>query len=350
MYNWREYMNIKTLLTLSIVLLIIPAAYGQADSSRNFHLSAYAEAYFSVDSKKSGYDRLPYYYYSHTTLRKPEINLAYLKARYKGDAFRANLAIAAGTYTKENIGRYVDLFEANAGLKLSSKHNLWLDAGVFPSHIGFESAVSADCPTLSRSIMAENSPYYESGAKLTWNDERWLVSLLYLNGWQNFKEWQTPAIGLQLNYKINSATVINYSNFIGLGEYNVIKRNYHDLYMTYSPAQGLITAGLDIGIDQSRHINGGIWWTPVLIARLPVGKNSFALRGEYIHDPNSEVLIYMYPAGFPPDQVFAFSFNYDRKLFGKMWFRTEIKKLSGKDMLNDSNRWIFLSSLAVKLD
>ena len=345
-------MNIKTLLTLSIVLLIIPAAYGQTDSSRNFHLSAYAEAYFSVDSKKSGYDRLPYYYYSHTTLSKPEINLAYLKATYNGDVFRANLAIAAGTYTKENIGRYVDLFEANAGLKLISKHNLWLDAGVFPSHIGFESAVSADCPTLSRSIMAENSPYYESGAKITCSQDRWLVSLLYLNGWQNFKEWQTPAVGLQLNYKINSATVINYSNFIGLGEYNVIKRNYHDLYMTYSPARGLnLTAGLDIGIDQSRHINGGIWWTPVLIARLPVGnKNSFALRGEYIHDPNNEVLRYIYVIGIPPASLSSFSFNYDRKLFGKIWFRTEIKKLSGKDTHNDSNRWIFLSSLAVKLD
>ncbi|MCA0362671.1 MAG: porin [Bacteroidetes bacterium] len=345
-------MNIKTLLTLSIVLLIIPAAYGQTDSSRNFHLSAYAEAYFSMDSKKSGFDRLPYYYYNHTTLSKPDINLAFVKAAYAMERWRTNLAVAAGSYAKENIGGYVDLFEANAGLKLSSKQNLWLDAGVFPSHIGFESAVSADCPTLSRSIMAENSPYYESGAKLTWNDERWLVSLLYLNGWQNFKEWQTPAVGLQLNYKINTTTVINYSNFITLGNYDDIQRNYHNLYMTYNPAKGLnLTAGFDIGIDRSRYVKDGTWWTPVLIARLPIGNtNSFALRCEYIHDPNSEVLRYMYSIGFPPDQVFAFSFNYDRKLFGKMWFRTEIKKLSGKDMLNDSNRWIFLSSLAVKLE
>ena len=33
-------------------------------------------------------------------------------------------------------------------LKLAKKKNLWIDAGILPSHIGFESAVSKDCWTL----------------------------------------------------------------------------------------------------------------------------------------------------------------------------------------------------------
>ena len=36
--------------------------------------------------------------------------------------------------------------------------NLWLDAGIFVSHIGLESANSRDNLTLTRSIMADNSP------------------------------------------------------------------------------------------------------------------------------------------------------------------------------------------------
>jgi hypothetical protein len=35
-----------------------------------------------------------------------------------------------------------------------------------PSHIGFESAIGKDCATLTRSILADNSPYYEAGVKI----------------------------------------------------------------------------------------------------------------------------------------------------------------------------------------
>jgi hypothetical protein len=65
-------------------------------------------------------------------------------------------------------------------MKLSKKQNLWLDAGIMPSHIGFESAVSADCWTLTRSLLAENSPYYETGIKLGYvsKDEKLYISAL----------------------------------------------------------------------------------------------------------------------------------------------------------------------------
>ncbi|OQW43057.1 MAG: hypothetical protein A4S08_10190 [Proteobacteria bacterium SG_bin4] len=60
-----------------------------------------------------------------------------------------------------------NLYEGNVGLKLSGSNNLWLDIGVFPSHIGFESAVGKDNWTLTRSLVAENTPYFESGAKIS---------------------------------------------------------------------------------------------------------------------------------------------------------------------------------------
>jgi hypothetical protein len=63
------------------------------------------------------------------------------------------------------------IYEANVGFKISRKQNVWLDAGIMPSHIGFESAVSADCWTLTRSILAENSPYYETGVKISYTNQ-----------------------------------------------------------------------------------------------------------------------------------------------------------------------------------
>lgn len=72
-----------------------------------------------------------------------------------------------------------NIYEANIGVKLSRKYDLWLDVGIIPSHIGSESAVSKDCYTLTRSIAAENSPYFETRAKLTYitQSRKWLASV-----------------------------------------------------------------------------------------------------------------------------------------------------------------------------
>jgi hypothetical protein len=50
-----------------------------------------------------------------------------------------------------------NIYEANVGISLNKKNNLWVDAGVMPSHIGFESAISMDNWYLTRSLLAENS-------------------------------------------------------------------------------------------------------------------------------------------------------------------------------------------------
>ena len=90
------------------------------------------------------------------------MNLAFVKGSYNTDSVRANLALAAGSYMNANYapepGALNNIYESNVGLKLSNKNNLWLDAGVFSSHIGFESAVGKDNWTLTRSIGADDTP------------------------------------------------------------------------------------------------------------------------------------------------------------------------------------------------
>jgi hypothetical protein len=76
----------------------------------------------------------------------------------------------------------------------------------FASHIGFESAIGKDCWNLTRSILADNSPYYESGAKLSYTskNEKWFISGLILNGWQRIQRVEgnnLPAFGHQLTFK-----------------------------------------------------------------------------------------------------------------------------------------------------
>ena len=80
-----------------------------------------------------------------------------------------------GNYAQYNLSAETNwaqfIYNANIGIKLSKKNNLWLDAGLMPSHIGAESAISDDCWSLTRSLSAENSPYYETGIKLNYTSK-----------------------------------------------------------------------------------------------------------------------------------------------------------------------------------
>ena len=65
-------------------------------------------------------------------------------------------------------------------LVLKFRLNQRIEAGVLPSYIGFETATAATNLTVSRSLLAENSPYYMTGIKLNHQfDEKWFWLLCY---------------------------------------------------------------------------------------------------------------------------------------------------------------------------
>ncbi len=179
----------KKLLFIS-TLLTGTQLVAQDSTKGSLIISGYVEAYYSYDFNRPINNNRPGFIYSHNRHNEFTINLAFLKGSYNAEKIRANFALAAGTYMNANYaaepGVLKNIYEANAGVKLSKNKNLWLDAGIFGSHIGFETAVSKDCWNVTRSILAENSPYYEAGAKFTYTADngKWMVSGLALNGWQ----------------------------------------------------------------------------------------------------------------------------------------------------------------------
>lgn len=153
----------------ALFLLAVSHAFGQ-DSIKNhsFHFSAFADVYFHTTfPQQKPFDR-PDFLYNHKQQYTPGINLAMAKASYKGKRLQVNVGLMAGDYARYNLASEPALlrhvYEANIGWKFSSA--ISLEAGILPSHIGLESAISKDALTLSRSFIAENSPYYETGAKL----------------------------------------------------------------------------------------------------------------------------------------------------------------------------------------
>jgi len=181
---------------------------------------------------------------------------------------------------------------------LNTESSLWLDAGVFSSHLGFESAVSIDNYTLTRSLAAESSPYYLTGAKLTYTASSELeMAFILSNGWQTIEKTDPNtqlAIGTQLLYTPDDSTTLNWSTFIGeADELDSRLRLFNNLYGEFIiDERWSIIAGFDLGALQSaRGSNSYDFWSVTsLLAKYTLdSQNAMGLRAEYLSDTSGAV-------------------------------------------------------------
>lgn len=314
------------------------------------------KTYYLRDFNRPSDNIRPSFTYSHNVTDKPSINLAFIKANLNTDRVRANLALGSGTYMRANYALeprdLQKVFEANIGLKLSD--NLWLDAGVMPSHIGFESAVGMDNWTLTRSILADNSPYFETGARLSFtsDDGKWYASGLILNGWQRIQRTDgntTPSIGHQLTYKPNSKVTLNSSSYIGNDKSDQDRRMryFHNFYGQYQLNEqwGLITC-FDIGAEQKERNSSryNVWFTPIVIAKYAYSdKLSFSARAEYYQDKDQVIITTDTPNGF---RTYSYSANVDYRLSNNIALRAELRKFHSKDEIFQDRNSFSEESLA----
>lgn len=333
---------IKTVLFL-YVFLNTGKAYSQEIADKQLKISGFAEIYYQCDFNNPENNSRPGFIYSHNRNNEVDVNLAFIKASYETDVIRANIALATGTYMNANYaaesGVLKNIYEANVGFKISKSKNLWIDAGIFPSHIGFESAVGKDNWTLTRSIAAENSPYFETGAKITYTskNKKWFMSGLFLNGWQRIQRPDgnsTPAFGHQIIFTPNEKLTINSSSFIGNDKADSIRqmRYFHNLYAIYQISNKIgVRVGFDIGAEQKQKesSNYNTWFTPVVIAKYSISeKFSMAVRGEYYQDKKGVIIATETENGF---RTFGYSLNADYHILPNLVWRTEVRNLNSKD-------------------
>lgn len=337
----------KNLLLSAFGLAVLQPAIAQ-DSTQTKNpltISGYVEAYYNHDFNRPDNNTVPGFLYNFNRANEVNLNLAFIKANYATDRVRANVALAAGTYMNANYsaesGVLKNIYEANVGVKLSQKTNLWLDAGIMPSHIGFESAIGKDNWTLSRSLLAENSPYFESGVKLgfTTKDDKLYLSAMYLNGWQRIQRVDgnsTPAFGTQITYKPTESVTLNYSTFIGNDKPDSLKqmRYFHNVYGIFQLTQKFgLTAGIDFGFEKKPEGSSGsnTWYTPIIIARFtPTDKIRIGARGEYYADKNGVIISTGTPNGF---KTFGYSLNFDYLPVDNVIWRVEARSLNSKDAI-----------------
>ncbi|MDI1235815.1 MAG: porin [bacterium] len=357
--------------SISLLLCLLPFFTIRAafeDSAQNIQISGYMESYYSYDFGRPEKHLRPSFFYNYNRHNEFNLNLAYVKASLSKKRFRSNLALMGGTYSTYNLaqekGFIKNIFEANIGFKISKQQKIWLDIGVMPSHIGFESAIGKDCWNLTRSILAENSPYYESGFKLnfTSKNDALNLSFLVLNGWQKImlsKYYRKPAIGTQLNYKANKNLTFNWSTYLGNGGADSLnqKRFFNNTYAQYQiTTKFQVIVGLDYGLEQKRDSNERIsglntWFSPIIVTQYALNKTiKIATRIEYYSDPNNVIITTI---NHKPFQTFGYSMNIDFQISKFALFRIEARTLQSKasiflkDKLETRSNHFVTSSISV---
>lgn len=332
-----------TLITLCLIATSLSAQdVNSWEQKPVLKLSGFVDVFYIYDFNTPQNFNRQAFVFNHNRHNAFNLNLGLLKLALEHPKYRTNLALHTGTYVNDNYAAEPGLLklvsEANIGIALNNKNSLWLDVGILPSHLGFESAVSMDNYTLTRSLIAESSPYFLSGAKLTFDPtDKWTLAGLLVNGWQRIQPVQGNSLlslGTQVVYKPTNAVTLNWSTFIGTDDPDTTRRMR---YLSNLFGQAKITdkidliAGFDIGAQQQLKGSNGydIWFSPILIGQYTVNKNwKMAFRIEYNQDEMGIVIPTGTPNGF---QTFGGSINLDYAPTKEVLCRVEARWLNSKD-------------------
>ncbi|MFN3968738.1 porin [Flavobacterium sp.] len=329
-----------------IILFMGFTAFAQESKALKLSFSGYLETYYAYDfNRPDTQARLPFMY-NYNRHNEFNLNIGLLRAKVEYDNAYAAIALHSGTYVEDNYANETTkiISEAYVGLYLDKAKKSTVDLGILPSYIGFETATSASNLTLTRSLLAENSPYFMTGVKYTYKpNDRWQFSGLVTNGWQRISKTDknvAPALGSQVVFKPSDKSMFNWSTFVGKELYNNQwgMRYFSNLYWDQKwNSKWRTILGFDSGIqtDKSNSDKQLYWMSPVLVAQYTLApKWQTAFRAEYYQDKDHVMI-----TANDEFKTFGTSLNMDYLINDKVKFRTELKYLNSQEKIfaNDTS-------------
>lgn len=318
------------------ILLLGFISFAQEKNELKTTFSGFVDTYYSYDFNENASDAKLPFMYNYNRHNEFNINIGLLRAKVEYENVYGSLAIHSGTYVDDNYAneKMKYLNEAYIGLYLDKSRNQSVEVGILPSYIGFESATSASNLTLTRSILAENSPYFMTGLKYNYKpSDKWNFAALLTNGWQRIdkpNKKALPSFGTQLVYKPSENATLNWSTFIGdepIGT-DLRIRYFSNLYYDFKWKTKFRTiAGFDFGMQKKADETGfNNWLSPVLITQYSINsKWQTALRAEYYQDEKNIII-----ATNDEFKTLGFSLNFDYLPNSKVKFRTEARYFDSK--------------------
>lgn len=355
-------------LIAAVTFHILPAQSGdpwQAPASIGIH--GFADVFYIYDFNTPEGSFRQDFLYNHNRHNEFNLNLGLLGIHLEHPKYRARITLQTGTYANDNYaaepGVLKNLFEAWAGLALNRENTLWVDAGVMPSHLGFESAISIENPTLTRSLSAENSPYFLTGVRFSYQpSDTWEFAALVVNGWQRIQRLEGNSMlsfGTQVRHTLSEGFLVNWSTFIGTDDPDETRRMryFSNLYGQFRITEKIgLLAGFDLGFQQESRgsTTYDLWFTPTLIGQYALETRwKTAIRLEYYQDAQGVIIDTGTPNGF---RTMGASWNLDYIPSPFLACRLEARWMDSRDPVFRANSGLvednfFLgASLAVKLD
>lgn len=268
---------------------------------------------------------------SHRT-NECNINLALIDLKYKNEHVRAHFVPGFGTYMNENYaaesGSLKNIVEANVGVKLSKKKEIWLDAGIISSPFTNESAISKDHLMYTRSLSGEYVPYYLSGAKVSIPINNKFAFYGYvINGWQEISN-KTKGLSLatQLEYRPNKNVLINWDTYLGneqsMSDSTLGMRYFTDIYLIYQSTKKFsLTSSTYVGLQKRLQYNS-FWYQANVIGKWDFNKHhSLAGRLEYFNDSDLTII----QTALSSLNLFGAGVCYNYKINANALFRLEYR-------------------------
>lgn len=331
---------------LALLALPIAAVAPQAPDSARVRVSGFVDAYFAYDfSRPPSTDRV----FTTQAARHSEanVNLAYVDATLASDHVRGRLAIQYGTSVQVNYageptrgtvsGPAVSRFLQEAFAGYRATRTLWIDGGIMLAPFGAESWISRDNWTYTRSLIADNSPYYEAGVRATWQASSNVEAQLHvINGWQNISETnEDKAVAMRLQWTPSSRVVLAYDNFVANEIPDSLPsrlRVFQELTMRGDLSDRVSAAlALDWG-SQRRETSGSDTWRGfAALARYRLRRDvSLGARVEGYSDAQQVIVRTGLPAGM---NATGASLNLDAQLDPRLVWRTEVRFLRDKNRI-----------------
>ena len=295
-------------LTLAVPFATALAQGTPTDSTPKITVGAFVDGYFawdfgrppSLDRSFSGGALFTTQPARHNEFN---VNLAFIDAKLDAPHYRGRFALQVGTSVQSNysgepnrgsvsgpsLGRHIQ--EAVVGLKIAN--NIWIDGGIFYSHLGMETWASRDNLTYTRSLVGDYSPYYQSGVKMTWTASPKLTAQLnVVNGWQNISENNSgKGAGVRFDYAATTTGTISYYNFFS-SEAGSKLRTFNGVGVKQTTGKLTLLGEFDYG-SQSKGSRGGQsnWYGWTAVARVQTTPTAaLVIRAEGYEDPDQVIV------------------------------------------------------------
>ncbi len=309
-YGGCSWVGVTAMSALSLASLL-PFLLGQADAAApkaqetpRLEITAGVDAYYGFSAQHPA-DRASFLPGTGTTAKRADafsLNLATLGASLEPAPVGFRVLLGVGTAMDvvhagepEGVATGLDVwrFVQQASARYATGP-LTLEAGIYPSHIGFESFASQANWTYTRGWLGELSPYYQTGLKVGWAfNRRWSAQLHLVNGWQLIGDNNRgKSVGTQVAWS-GERLGVSFNTLIGpeLPGDSTHLRFFGDTVATLKVTEALqVTLSVDAGLQQRPEVGDALFGGVGAHARYQLSEAvALAARAEVYRDRDGAI-------------------------------------------------------------